>query len=124
MGKEEYQEEIITLGTDYPRLATLRREALVRDDFTCYICGLRDPDTAIVIFNQRLFYDGKQTVDNLKTLCPSCRSARDHGRAWKRSEEIQQDSSGLNAAIVSFENIIAQPYFTFIEAEIMALNGE
>ncbi len=51
-----------------------RRHALIRDDYTCQICGFRNMD--IMIVDHKLpkskYPELKLNLDNLQTLCPNC----------------------------------------------------
>jgi len=63
-----------------------RKQALIRDDYTCRECGLRDPeiveaDHIIPILSghldekrnaKRLEDIAKNGISNLQTLCPNC----------------------------------------------------
>ena len=50
------------------------KQAKIRDDYTCQICGLREPDIMETdhIKPQSLYPELKCTLENLLTLCPNC----------------------------------------------------
>ncbi len=66
-------------------IAKVKTEALVRDDYTCQQCGLREPDIMEVdhILPKSIEPNLYISIDNLITLCPN-----DHRRKtksdWKR----------------------------------------
>ncbi len=51
-----------------------RRQSLIRDDYTCQICGFRNVD--IMIVDHKLpkskYPELEFELDNLQTLCPNC----------------------------------------------------
>ena len=51
-----------------------RRETLIRDDYTCQICGLRDTEIMDVdhIKPKKSFPELVFELNNLVTLCPNC----------------------------------------------------
>lgn len=55
-----------------------RRQALVRDDYTCQKCGLRDEEIMDVDHiepkrdSSKKFQNEIQDINNLQTLCPNC----------------------------------------------------
>lgn len=76
-------------GMGRPRLYVfpikfLRREALKRDDHTCQICGLREPQIMEVdhIKPRSRFPELVNELGNLVTLCPNC-----HKRKTVRNRE-------------------------------------
>lgn len=56
------------------KLTYQKKQAKIRDNFTCQICGLRDPDIIEVdhIKMKCDFPKLKSTLENLITLCPNC----------------------------------------------------
>ena len=55
-----------------------RVEALKRDDFTCQVCGSKDPDVTAHLSRQPLLLPS-YNIENLVTLCPPCHRA-EHAR--------------------------------------------
>lgn len=51
-----------------------KKQALIRDDFTCQICGLKDPEIVEVdhIKSKSLHPELKNDIDNLVTMCANC----------------------------------------------------
>lgn len=58
-------------GTDW---RFWKKTALQRDDFTCQVCGLYDPEIMEVdhIKSKSLYPELKYDIDNLITICPNC----------------------------------------------------
>jgi len=61
-GKEQYQ----------------KQRALKRDDYTCQVCGLRDPEIALVdhIKPKAIYPEGREVLANMQTLCPNCHARK------------------------------------------------
>lgn len=60
-----------------------KRQTLQRDDHTCQVCGLREPEIMEVdhIKTKSEFPDLRYELDNLVTLCPNChkrKTIREH----------------------------------------------
>ena len=51
-----------------------RKQALIRDDYTCQDCGLRDEEIMDVdhVKPRKIYPDLKLVLSNLRTLCPNC----------------------------------------------------
>lgn len=51
-----------------------KRQAKIRDNYTCQVCGLRDVEIMEVdhVNPQVLFPELKASIENLMTLCPNC----------------------------------------------------
>lgn len=49
-----------------------KREVLKRDNFTCRICGIRDPEIMEVDHILEKYKGGKNFPENLQTICPNC----------------------------------------------------
>jgi hypothetical protein len=51
-----------------------RKQALFRDDFTCQVCGLKDPEIMEVdhLKSKSLYPELKYDLDNLVSICPNC----------------------------------------------------
>lgn len=51
-----------------------KKQALIRDDYICQICGFREPEIMVVdhIKPKSLYPDLKFEMNNLITLCPNC----------------------------------------------------
>ena len=51
-----------------------KKQALLRDDFTCQVCGLKDPEIVEVdhIKSKSLYPELKNDIDNLITMCANC----------------------------------------------------
>ncbi len=51
-----------------------RNQALIRDDYTCQICGFREPEIMEIdhIKPKSVFPELKLILENLVTLCPIC----------------------------------------------------
>lgn len=56
------------------KLSFQRKKAKIRDNYTCQICDLRDPEIMEVdhIKQISLYPELKFKIDNLMTLCPNC----------------------------------------------------
>lgn len=52
----------------------IKKQALLRDDYTCQICGLREPEIMEVdhIKPKSIYPNFKNDLNNLITLCPNC----------------------------------------------------
>ncbi len=50
----------------------LTKCVLVRDDYTCTICGLKDPEIMEVDHIKEFSLGGQNSLENLQTLCPNC----------------------------------------------------
>lgn len=61
------------------------RQAKIRDDYTCQICGLRDPEIMEVdhIKPRSIFPELDFVMENLMTLCPNC-----HRRKTLRDKKL------------------------------------
>lgn len=66
-----------------------KREAKERDDHTCRICGLRDPEIMEVDHTKPRcdFPDLRDSLENLITICPNC-----HRR--KTNRELRERNTG------------------------------
>lgn len=55
-----------------------KRLALIRDDFTCQVCGLQDDEITVVdhIKPKALYPELHKTLSNLITLCPNCHARK------------------------------------------------
>jgi 5-methylcytosine-specific restriction enzyme A len=64
----------------------LRRQALVRDHFTCQRCGLRDRSGALLEADHivELIDDGEHVLGNLQTLCKPCHREKTADAAARR----------------------------------------
>ncbi|OGT23540.1 MAG: hypothetical protein A2W47_04505 [Gammaproteobacteria bacterium RIFCSPHIGHO2_12_38_15] len=62
----------------------LTMETKIRDNYTCQICGFRDPDIMEVdhIKPKSLYPELESALENLVTLCPNCHR-RKTIRDWK-----------------------------------------
>ena len=65
-----------------------KKQALTRDDYTCQICGMREPEIMVVdhIKPKSIFPELKLCIDNLMTLCPNC-----HARKTIREKKQKYD---------------------------------
>lgn len=65
----------------------LRRLALIRDNYTCQICGLKDAEIMEVdhIKQKAIYKDLLTDIENLITLCPNC-----HRRKTIRNKELHK----------------------------------
>ena len=77
-------------GSNHPlwkggKINYLKKQAKVRDDYTCQICGLRDMEIMEVdhIKPQSTFPELKNDFENLLTLCPNC-----HRRKTLRDRKV------------------------------------
>jgi hypothetical protein len=61
-----------------------KRQALIRDDYTCRVCGLRDPEIMEVdhIVPKSVVPELRHELNNLVTLCPN-----DHRRKTNREKK-------------------------------------
>lgn len=59
--------------------------AKIRDDYTCQVCGLREPEIMEVDHMRpvSVFPEFKHTLENLVTLCPNC-----HKRKTMRDRKL------------------------------------
>lgn len=64
-----------------------KREALIRDDFTCQGCGLRDEEIVEVDHILEVYNGGKNSLENLQTLCPNCHARKT--RAFKKGKNFR-----------------------------------
>ena len=55
-------------------IATVKERARIRDNYTCQICGLREPEIMEVdhILPKSRFKNKEFELENLITLCPNC----------------------------------------------------
>lgn len=55
-----------------------KRQAKIRDDFTCQMCGLKEPEIMVTdhIRPKALRPDLQRSLDNLMTLCPNCHARK------------------------------------------------
>ena len=55
-----------------------KRQALIRDDYTCQICGMREIEIMVIdhIKPKALFPELKTELNNLMTLCPNCHARK------------------------------------------------
>ena len=72
-------------------LAHQKKQALIRDDYTCQICGLRDKEIMEVdhIIPQCVAPELKFELNNLMTLCPNChrrKSIREKKQGYTHNE--------------------------------------
>jgi len=51
-----------------------KQKALLRDDYTCQRCGLRDEEIVVVdhIKPKCIYPELREVIENLQTLCPNC----------------------------------------------------
>lgn len=71
-----------------------RRQALIRDDYTCQVCGFREPEIMEVdhIVPRSVAPELRHELNNLITLCPN-----DHRRKTNREKkEILMRQHGRN----------------------------
>lgn len=65
----------------------LRDQAILRDDYTCQVCQLRDPEImhADHIQPKSQFPELANELSNLRTICPNCheRKSRKEHKKWK-----------------------------------------
>lgn len=59
-----------------PEWRSLRKEALIRDDYTCVICGSKENLEVDHIIPPRGRADLFFNLDNLQTLCSSCHKSK------------------------------------------------
>ena len=65
-------------GRNNPRYidgrSNVKNNAKTRDDYTCQICGLRDPEIMEVdhVLPKGRFPELKYDINNLMTICPNC----------------------------------------------------
>lgn len=54
------------------------KQVLIRDDYTCKVCHLRDPEIVVVdhVKPKSIFPGLKNKLDNLITLCPNCHAKK------------------------------------------------
>ena len=57
-------------------MRTLGPKVKKRDDYTCQICGERDPDSTTVDHIRPLNFGGTDDLDNLRVLCHRCNSKK------------------------------------------------
>ena len=69
-----------------------KRLALIRDDFTCQVCGLQDDEITVVdhIKPKALYPELARDLGNLVTLCPNCH-ARKSIREKKEINRIKRE---------------------------------
>lgn len=55
-----------------------KRLALIRDEFTCQVCGLQDDEITVVdhIKPKSIYPELYKSLDNLVTLCPNCHARK------------------------------------------------
>ena len=65
-----------------------KREALIRDDYTCQKCGMREVEIMIIdhILPKSVFPELIAELGNLMTLCPNC-----HARKTIREKKQKYD---------------------------------
>ena len=73
-----------------------KQEAKIRDDYTCQVCGLREPEIMEVdhIFPKSRFKDKEFELENLITLCPNC-----HRRKTNRDKKQYNLYKNVKASI-------------------------
>ena len=56
----------------------VRKQIVIRDDYTCQICGLREPEIMMVdhILPKSMYPELKLKMNNLITLCPNCHARK------------------------------------------------
>jgi len=66
----------------------MKKQALIRDDYTCQICGMREPEIMVVdhIKPKSIFPELALEINNLMTLCPNC-----HARKTIREKKQKYD---------------------------------
>jgi hypothetical protein len=64
------------------------KQTKIRDDNTCQICGLKEPDIMVVdhIKPKSIFPELQFEINNLVTLCPNC-----HARKTQRERRQKYD---------------------------------
>jgi len=55
-----------------------KRQAMIRDDYTCQMCGLEEKEIMVVdhIRPKAMRPDLNRSLDNLMTLCPNCHARK------------------------------------------------
>ena len=73
-----------------------KRLALIRDDFTCQVCGLQDDEITVVdhIKPKSIYPELHKSLDNLVTLCPNCH-ARKSIREKKEIFRVKRERMAL-----------------------------
>jgi len=58
--------------------AYIKKQVLIRDNYTCQICGLRDVEIIQVdhIKPKSIFPELRLDLDNLMTMCPNCHARK------------------------------------------------
>ena len=72
------QKFISSIGQKGKGELTLRKYVLIRDDYICQVCGLKDKEIVVVdhIKPSALFPELKSDINNLQTLCPNCHTRK------------------------------------------------
>lgn len=73
--REKFSRSVFQKGKG---ILSLRHYTLLRDNYTCQGCGLKDEEIVQVdhIKNSALFPELKENIDNLQTLCPNCHARK------------------------------------------------
>ena len=63
------------------------RQCKIRDDYTCQICGFREPEIMVAdhILPKSMYPELKFEMNNLVTLCPNC-----HARKTQREKKNKE----------------------------------
>lgn len=56
--------------------AYIKRQALIRDKYTCKKCGFKDKEIMEVDHIKEKVLGGKDTIENAQTLCPNCHTKK------------------------------------------------
>ena len=83
----------------------LKKKCLIRDDFTCQRCGMRDVDIAEVdhIKERYKFPELYLDLSNLQTLCPNCHRRKTYNMhenrgsryAWKERYKLKNPTTNV-----------------------------
>lgn len=72
------------------KLLYWKKIAKIRDDYTCQICGFRDPEIMEVdhVKQRKMHPELLDSLENLMTLCPNCHRRKSNrelkNRIWKK----------------------------------------
>ena len=86
--QEEAQPKITGPDSHFWKMGTAKYwnlQAKIRDDYTCQICGFREPEIMVAdhILPKSMYPELKFEMNNLVTLCPNC-----HARKTQREKKI------------------------------------
>ena len=72
-----------------------KKQAKIRDDYVCQMCGLREPDIMVTdhIRPKAIRPDLARSIDNLMTLCPNCH-ARKTKIDFQTINKFKKDKNG------------------------------